>query len=301
MLRKMKQSVCLIICLIGLIGCSNNHHHYNYIKILTITKTDSVTDLNKGLKTENFLYYSPESDYAIFRFARPAEPETYHTYTGHFRKKEFADTIASLVSLLKHNKEVFVPVSLDTNGMYCGPLFYVEYSDSTGLHYNKFIIDRNDTLDNFCDFFYRLEELSWHKELVNNTTVDETGEIVKMLKGTGSYEKIVKPYVPLPCEKRIEPDKLYGSWRTIGDEFMDTSYKYDIYKIDKSGLLTIFKVENGKTTQEVVVKIKSVKGNLIETEYKQKITILEIINLTDNCFEFRFEQKKRNLRLDRLR
>lgn len=285
----------------GLLGCSDKPNHYNYVKILTITKADSVTDINKGLKTENYLYYYPEKNYAVFRFVQPTQPDIFHTYTGHFQKKQYADTISALVSLLKRHKEGFIPNSLDTNGMYCGPFFYVEYSDSTGIHHNRFIIDANDTLNNFDHFFYDLEKLPWKKVLVNNNFVDETGEIVNMLKAAGSYERIVKPYIPLPCKKGIELDKIYGSWRTIGDEYLDTSYKYDVYKIDTTGTLTFYTLDDGKVTQEVIVKIKSIKDNIIETVYNRKIDTLEIINLTDNCFEFRFKSIKDNVRLDRLR
>lgn len=296
----MKYCIYVFILLLGLTNCKKKPRDYNYIKVLTITKTDSITDVNKGLKTENFLYYDPENDYAIVRLFHSANPDVYHTYKGHFKNKKYADSVAVLVSFLRKRNEVHISPIPDSNAWYHGPYLYVEYSDSTGLHYKHFIGDAYDTLDYFCFFFYNLEKLPWKKELVDNSYVNETEEVVKMLKAIGSYDRIVKPYIPLPCKKGIEIDKLYGRWRTIGHDRMDTGYKYDVYKIDPSGIISVQSFNYNEKSHEDVSVIKSIKNNEIILEYKNKLFTLEILNLCENCFEFRQKPYKQSIVLNRM-
>jgi hypothetical protein len=297
----MKQSLSVIILTLALLGCTNNSEKYNYIKILSISKADTITDLNKGLKLYNFLYYNPNTDSAIFRFVQSVDPDIFNTYTGQFEKKEYADTLAMLVSLLKHHKNGYLPYSIDSNSTYCGPELYVEYSDSKGKHYNVFILDDNDALSILSDFFHRLEELPWEKVKISNESVDETNIVVNFLKGLGTYDSIVKPYVALPCKTGVELDKLNGSWRTIGDKYNDATFNYWINKIDSAGTWTINRVTEGKTTQNYIGKIKSIKNNEIKVESENGLATLEILNLTENCFEYRHKQSKQIWRLDRIK
>jgi hypothetical protein len=299
--QNIKQTVNIIILILGLLSCSNNSGGYDYIKILSISKADTVTELNKGLKLYNYLYYKPESDSAVLRFVQSVDPEFFNTYSGFLRKKEYADTLALLISLLKHHKDGFVPYSVDSTSTYCGPELYVEYSDSKGKHYNAFILDGNDTLSILSDFFHRLENLPWKKVKINNKRIDETEEVVNVLKGIGSYESIVKPYVPLPCKKGIELNKLYGSWRTIGDKYNDATFNYWINEINNTGNWIIDEVYNGKTERKYRGKIKSIKNHEIQVNSEHGLITLEILNLTDNCFEYRLKKSKQVWRLDRIK
>ncbi len=301
MLNKIKQTFVVIIFVSGLLGCSNNSGEYEYIKILSICKTDTVTNLNKGLKLYNYLYYNPGNDSAAFRFVQSTDPEIFNTYSGFFRKKEYADTLALLISLLKHHKNGFLPQMIEGDASYDGPHLYVEYSDSKGKHYNGFIIDDNDTLSILSHFFHRLEKLPWEKVKINNKKIDETIEVVNVLKGIGRYDSIVKPYVQLPCRTGIELDKLYGSWRTIGDKNNDATFNYLITKIDSTGTWIVDGVNNGKTDRKYTGKIKSIKNYKIQVESEYGLTTLEILNLTDNCFEYRHKDSKHAWRLDRMK
>jgi len=297
----MKQPLSSIIFAFILLGCSNNSSEYNYLKILSIAKTDSITELNKGLTLYNYLYYKPENDSAIFRFVQSTDPEIYNTYKGSFRKKEYADTLAMLISLLKHHKNGVLPISIDTGAVYCGPELLVEYLDSKGLHYHSFTLGENDTLSFLSDFFHGLENLPWEKEIINNKQVDETNEVVNVLKGLGIYDSIVMPYIPLPCKTGIDIDKLNGSWRTIGDKYNDATFNYWINRIDSSGNWIIDRVIEGKTTRQYIGKVKSIKDYKIKIESESKLTTLEILNLTDNCFEYRHTESKHVWRLDRMK
>ena len=296
----MKRSIFGIILLLGITGCSDNSSKYNYIKILSIAKADTVTELNKGLKVYNFLYYNPYKDSVVFRFVQSIDPDTFNTYQGYFRNTKYADTIALLISLLRHHDKGFLNYKIDSTSMYSGPELYVEYSDSKGLHYNSFIIN-NDTLSGLSDFFHRLESLPWEKVLTNNKIIDETGEVVKMLKGLGTYDGLVKPYVPPPCETGIKLDKLYGAWRTIGDKYNDATFDFLTNKIDSAGNWIIDKVSDHRTTREYAGKIKSIKNYEIEVESEHGLTTLEILNLTDNCFEYRLKKSQQVWRLDRMK
>jgi hypothetical protein len=289
-----------MVLVFGLLGCSNNSNTYNYIKILSIAKADTVTDLNKGLKLYNYLYYNPEKDSVFFRFVQSVDPDTFNTYQGSFRNKEYADTIALLIELLRQHDDGYLPYKGNMDAGYSGPHLYVEYFDSKGVHYNAFAVD-NDTLSNFSKFFHRLENLPWEKVLINNQKVDETEEVVKILKGLGTYDSMVKPYVPLQCAPGIELDKLYGTWRTIGDKYNDATFKYWVYKIDSSGEWVINRIDSSKTSQYYNGKIKSIKNQIIKIESERALTILEVLNLTDNCFEFRHKASKQIWRLDRMK
>jgi hypothetical protein len=297
----MKQAFNVIILVLGLLGCSNNSGEYDYIKILSISKADTVTEINKGLKLYNYLYYNPETDSAVLRFVQSVDPDIFNTYGGFLRKKEYADTLALLVTLLQHHKNGFLPYSIDSNATYSGPELYVEYFDSKGKHYNAFILDDNDTLSLLSNFFHHLENLPWEKVKINNKNIDETDEVVNVLKGIGTYDSMVKPYVPLPCKTGIELDKLYGSWRTIGDKYNDATFNYWINKIESTGTWKIDRVTNGKTNQEYVGKIKSIKNYQIQVESEHGLATLEILNLTDSCFEYRNKKSKQVWRLNRMK
>lgn len=295
----MKKSIFVIILLLGIMGCSNNSRKYSYIKIFSIAKADTVTELNKGLKVYNFLYYNPDNDSVVFKFVQSIDPDTFNTYQGHFRNRKYADTIALLVSLLRHYNKGFLQYEIDSTAMYSGPELYVEYSDSKGLHYNSFIIN-NDTLSNLSNFFHRLESLPWEKVLTNNKIIDETGEVVKMLKGLGTYDGLVKPYVSAPCETGIELDKLNGSWRTIGDKY-NTTLNYLVNKIDSAGNWLVDEVNENRIVRKYTGKIKSIKNYKIQVESEHGLTTMEILNLTDNCFEFRYKGSQQVWRLDRMK
>ena len=109
-------------------------------------------------------------------------------------------------------------------------------------------------------------------------------------------------YVPLPCAKGIELEKLYGTWRSIGDKYNDATFKYWINKIDTAGNWIIDKVDGAKTTRKYSGKIKSInKDYTIKVESEHGVATLEILNLTANCFEYRHKESKQTWRLDRMK
>ena len=119
-----------------------------------------------------------------------------------------------------------------------------------------------------------------------------------------AYDTIVKPYVPLPCAKGIELEKLYGTWRSIGDEYNDDTFKYWINKIDTAGNWILDKVDTSKIIHKYSGKIKSInkKNHTIDVKSNDGITTLEIMNLTENCFEYRLKANKNKVwRLGRMK
>jgi len=300
--NKIKQTFGIIILAAGLLGCSSNSGKYEYVKILSICKADTVTDLNKGLKLFNYLYYNPANDSAALRFVQSVDPVGFNTYSGFFRKKEYADTLALLISVLKQHKNGFLAYAIDSDASYDGPVLYVEYADSKGKHYNGFALIVNDILSILSHFFHRLAKLPWEKVKIDSKNIDETNEVVNVLKGIGRYDSIVTPYIQLPCKTGIELDKLYGSWRTIGDKNNDATLKYVINKIDRTGTWIMDRVDNGKTDRIYIGKIKSIKNHKIQVESVHGVATLEILNLTANCFEYRLNKNNRNVwRLDRMK
>jgi hypothetical protein len=127
-----------------------------------------------------------------------------------------------------------------------------------------------------------------------------------VVKGVDTLPKdsVVGHYIPLPCATGIDLEKLYGSWRTIGDEYNDATFKYWINTIDTSGNWIIDKVDSGKIAHRYSGKIKSMnkKDHTIDVESKDGITILEIMNLTETCFEYRLKANKDKIwRMDRMK
>lgn len=298
----MKTLITIISLILFVSACSTKAKKYNYIKIISVEKADSINDYNKGLAVGTYFYYNPQSDSTLLRSLRDRDSFTIITYTGRLGNQKYVDTLDMLLTLLlrevkepKAKRHCFQPTD------YCNPYYYVEYNDSKGSHFIPFPTRESDTLYNFMRFLYRLPVSSWGKTLIENNTIDQTEELVKMFKGLGIYDSIVKIYSPLPCIKGINMKKLYGSWRTIGDEHNDHTLKYTINQIDSTGNWTMYRIDRKERELRYSAKIVSIKGHIIKLKGDAGPASLQILNLTDNCLEYRVGKTNNTWRFDRMK
>jgi hypothetical protein len=286
-----------------LLGCSTKDRVDDiiYIKMLTEGSADSITVYNKGVTLHNFLYYEPQKDSVVYRFIQKADPLQYKTYVGRFENSQYMDTILNLVSFLRDYRNGHLPPPKYDDPMYCGATFYVEFKDQKGIHYKTFITE-GDTLSQFSDFFHRLESLPWQRKVVGNNILNEDREIVDVMKGVGTYNEIETPYIPLPCEKGIKLELLYGKWKTIGGQHENANISYWTNSIDKGGSWKIERINKGISKPGYVGNIISIDNDFsIKVKSKHGIAALKILNLTENCLEYRNESNGNIWRLDRMK
>lgn len=288
----MKAYLLLILAATLRLNClhKQNKEGLSYVKIFTIYPPDTVTAYNKGLGIANYAYYNPQTDSFLYRELRDTDPtglnlNQYKTYTGILNNPVYVDTMLNLLQALSKYKNGKIPEDHPDGGTYCGPEFYVEYRDGKGEHFNLFILENNDTLDQFSAFFHRLPSLSWQKKLVSNNIVKADTEVVTAVKKLGLYEKQQTPYIPLPCEPGIDKNKIYGSWRMVNNGHWepDTYYK------------TTFKRNGTCSFEHIKAGVSTSRGTpqrfILST--KQDTLILKIgtsrcrvLKLTETCLEY---------------
>jgi hypothetical protein len=292
----MKHYLIIALLFQVLLGCSTDisNYGYDYVKVMTLRDVDSGNAYNKGQGLWNYFYYNPKNDSVILREVQlPSdEPYTFITYAGQFKEQHYADTIAMLIAFLKRYKEGDLSYEnlVHDNSNYCGSNFFAEYSIDGQPKFISFIVVGNDTLNRFDHFFYWLqEEAKWDRKIIPNSRIDETEETIHMLKGLGWYDSIIytPPYIPLPCEKGIKTELLYGKWRTSGYIYGNGKQVYTTVTIKKDGSLIIEDFRDGKIKPIYSAKIVSLNSNhTIKLVYKDTTPTLKILNLTENCLEY---------------
>lgn len=298
----MKHHIVISLLLLSFLGCSTKDRVTDliYIKVLTERSADSVTAYNKGATLHNFFYYEPHKDSVVYRFIQNVDPLQYRTYVGRFNNRKYLDTISTLVTFLRGYRDGPLPKPTYDAPMYCGATFYVEFKDSQGVHFKTFITD-NDTLNQFSDFFHQFESLPWPRKVIDNKILNEDQEIVEVMKGVGTYYEIDDPYIPLPCERGIQMELLNGTWRAISGKYDNVNSAYWKNTVDKAGNWKIEKISNGISKLVYTGKIISIDKNYVaKVKSKHGVATFKILNLSQNCFEYRHESSGDIWRLDRI-
>jgi hypothetical protein len=106
----------------------------------------------------------------------------------------------------------------------------------------------------------------------------------------------------LPCGKGIELKHLHGRRRSIGDEYNDARFKYWIIQIDAAGNWVMERVDCNTTARKYSGSIKALDKTdfTVELISEHGPVTLEIMNLTENCFQFRHKASKQIWRLNRM-
>lgn len=292
-----------IVYVILLWGCSSDRNEVDFttIKVFTTYSADTVTAYNKDMGVADYLFYDSKTDSLIYRDLTDIDPNQYKTYVGRFNNKRYTDTLLNLVRALRKYNNGIIPVEIDTTATYCGPEYYVEYQDDKGEHHNLFILDGNDTLEQFSGFFSRLKRLPWKKTQVRNSIIKSDSEVVTAMRKVGLYEKQETPYVPLPCDSVIDKTKIYGAWRTVGNRYNRSIHSYSKVTFKQDGFYLFEEIKEGRSTGVKSGRfLLNAKDNTFiikaSKEYKYKV-----LKLTETCFEYFKEGDSEDvMRFDRL-
>jgi len=250
----------------------------------------------------NFAYYNFQTDSLIYQELIDIEPVKHKTYAGLLNNQAYVDSLQALVNVLSQIKNGVLPDKFaDSGGTYCGPEYYVEFTDEGGEHYYLFILDGNDTVDAFNRFFYRLPELSWKKESVSNHYVNQDKEIVAAMKKVGVYEQVESPYIPQPCSAGNTASHLFGTWREINFTAKNKVRDYYRVTLTKEGKWVRETLYDGKAEYRKEGKFvlsKDRKG--ITWEIEGHVYRYTILKLSDYCMEMKNDEDNSMIRYDRL-
>ncbi|RXK62358.1 hypothetical protein ESA94_04930 [Lacibacter luteus] len=284
-----KRGFIFFFLLIG-VSCSqkNKNSGIEYIKALTIYRTDSVNAYNKGLGVYWFLSHDFNTDSSISRFPISIEPVLFKTHVGKLNKA-YLDTLINTIKYLKKFPEGVIP-TFDSTSHYCGPEFHMEFKDAEGTHFYSFIVEGSSPITEFSDFFFRMKDLNWAKKDVNNNIVNSDKETVNAAIKAGFYEEIYPHYVTALCGEGINFSKLHGEWRIAGQGKKDTYYK-NVFT--KGGEYFYERIERDSLTNKFNATYKvDTQQNLIILNKNGSIKKLRILKLTDECFEFEYVKEK---------
>lgn len=292
-----------------LLGCSTKQSgkDIEYIKILTEGLSDTITSYNKGLGLSSYLYYEPKNDSVVLRSIEAVEPHRYKTHVGKFSNEHYLDTLLRLLKKLRQHPDGFLPDTTPIGSVnYCGPAFYVVYKDSKGIHnYGFTLVDGNDTLDQFYNFYSNLLDLQWENKIVDNFIINADYEIVEATKKVGIYQQIEEPYIPSTCGAGIDFNKIYGRWRKVGND-LHNEKRSTYYKLimNKDGTSFNGKIEKDLQTADnssARFVLNKTDTTITFKRGKDKYTY-KISKLTDRCFDFYYTPKaeKRFVRYDRM-
>jgi hypothetical protein len=301
----MRNHLLWILLILLQLNCSTNHQKddIEYIKVITFAPADTVTSFNKGQGLFRYLYYDPRKDSVIVRIPTSINSDTiiYQTTIGEFNNSRYVDTLLSAVKTLGRENVGIIP---DRSGYedagYSGPTFYFEFKDKDGLFYYYFQLDINDTLKRFSDFYHRLNELSWKRKIVENALVNSDSETVTAFKRLGVYEKIESFYIPLSCVPGIDFSKVYGDWRSIGNEHSREQNKYLKLSLNRNGTFSYGWVPTDSSSIIISGTYKlNVKNNTITLDNSQSKLIYQVVKLSETCFEYK-NKRGDTIRMDRL-
>ena len=179
---------------------------------------------------------------------------------------------------------------------------YVHGSEVTRLYLQD---NLTESLKPFDYYLVDVEERLWSKKAIPNEEINRDSIVVNALKNLGLYDSIRAPrppYVPLACGNGVELENLYGTWRSIGDEYNDARFNYWTFEIDTAGNWIMERVDCNTTKRRYTGKIKTInkKKFTIELESEHGPSTMEILNLTNSCFQFRHKASKQLWRLNRM-
>lgn len=286
----MKNRALIFLFLIIGVSCSrkNKNSEIEYVKALTIYRTDSVNEYNKGLGVYWFLSHDFNTDSSISRFPISFEPLIFKTHVGKLNKA-YLDTLVNTIKYLKKFPEGVIP-TFDSTSNYCGPEFHMEFKDAEGTHFYSFIVEGRSPITEFSGFFFRMKELNWEKKEVTNNIINSDKEAVNVATKAGFYEETYPHYVTALCGEGINLNKLQGSWRIAGHLKAAT---YNREEFTKDGKYVYERIANDSTIYKfnAIYKVDT-QQNLIILNKNGSIKKLRILKLTDDCLEFEYLKEK---------
>lgn len=274
----------LFIPLFIFISCSPHKKSFVYFKALTLSYADSATALNKGVTSDSYILYAPESDSLIYKKRTYSSFSQYETYAGILDNAHMLDTIRNVMKSLEKYKNGVLEDTTNKGDMSSWPVLYIEYKDDSGVHYYKVLDNINDTIGGFSWWLYRLDQLKWEKQIVNNNFVNSEAEAIQALKQLGEYDNLETPYISPTCSNEINFDHLVGKWRSA-----NSSMKvYDVLSILKTGNYSIHRVGGKHHSKPFFEKfIANKQDNRLTLISDGRPMEYHIILLSKNCFEYK--------------
>ncbi|MGB4772827.1 MAG: hypothetical protein WBP58_15285 [Chitinophagaceae bacterium] len=288
----------ILMCFAGLSCKKSSTAEFEYVKVMTVFQTSQITQFNKGYKLDDYFLFDALAGEAKFRVSKlnyssstgyyPADPDTIFYYQGEFQTARYLDTLNMLVSVLKRDKNGPITTPEYPEGaLFCGRTYFTEFKDKSGTHFHIISAHNNDTLKMFEKFFLRLRERgNWSPNAVANDFINDSVEMVQILKGSGYYQELPLLYFPPKCDSSVDFGLLYGKWRTEGDRYTG---RYWLQTIDSSGNWIFDRIYEDSISRKYIGKIKSVqiKDKVVRVRVKGKFIDVEMLVLSKTCMKFR--------------
>lgn len=297
MLLNLRLTQSILVCCIALFigSCKQPAVEPHYMQLLYFGTADSITAYNKGVGLYGTLRMDLTNDSVVYQTILDLTGSRLHTYAWKVNQLIENDTVADAIKVIKELPDHIRYDNLIPDGVgYCWPKVYLEYVQGgrtkrlflNGVHGQK--------LGALYHYYMELDERLPNLEKAPRRAINKDSIVVTALKNLGIYDSVGvrrNAYVPLSCDKGIEFEKLVGSWRSISDEYNAAAFEYWIHKIDSAGNWTVYRVDCNDTTLRYSRRVKTInrKKFLIELtrEDGPGPGLLEVLTLTDNCFEFR--------------
>ncbi len=280
------------ILLLLLAGCaqSNGKVDFEYIKVIY-----------SGYGNYGYAYFDPVKDSLVYQITYAENTLTHKTLKGRIANSHLLDIFINTVRTLKQFKNGSITMPLDEGDFYCGPSIYTEFKDKQGVHFYSYVLDINDTLDQFVHFYENLQNLKWKKRKVKSELVDFKREIKSANTKMLSTFKTRTFYFALSCSTGIDFTKLYGSWRFVSDSVSRTKDEHSKLTIKNNGTCIFERMLQDSILKRFVgkVSLNTADSSLVFTEngkkYRYKLT-----QLCANCLQYQTEKTGAIIRLDRL-
>ena len=185
----MRSLTVIVLFSASFLACSRSRssNRIDYIKVLKEGSSATVTDYNRGIGLDQYLFYSFDKDSVVYRSFVNEMPSISKTFVGSFGNSFYRDTLLMLVDVLENGRN---GLYVADSGMYIDPdpaTFHLEYRDRFGVHRRTFVTIDNDTLSRFAWFLVRLPSMSWPKQLSNDSLFNSEAEIIEAAKANGTY------------------------------------------------------------------------------------------------------------------
>ena len=263
-----------------------------YVKVIVMGDALKPNAYNKGIGTLFYSYFNLSTDSLFYIYPQFSETDdsspsyVNHAYQGMLNNPAFRDTLEQLIQSLEWRPSGIID-SIPEGAMYSGGEFYIEFPVKDKVKYYSVTYAVSDTLDRFFEFFLRLRHSPWDKVTADPKGVDIDREVVTALKRYGAYEELEVPYLFPECDSGINFSKLFGRWRTVGNNYHSTQKdRFMLYTLNPDRTFTIQKYRDGEF-EDVVKGTYSVDVaamKIFYTSSKGHKMTQTIAQLTDSCF-----------------
>ena len=308
----MRLVVFYFIVFIIIAGCNteSGNKEGTYIKIITLHKADSLTAFNKGIGLMQYFQFFPATDSLLFRDVEYPDFDTlggrlrfkYQTFIGKITDPHYKDTLTNLLLLLQKRAIGDINIASIKDVMYCGPDYSIEIKDDNGERLYHFILDGNDTLENFSTFFEHFGERNWNQKKIENTFLNGDSIAVALLKKTGEYDSLPAPFLGKECPIEIDFSAIIGKWRSINTIHNVDSNYYFLLTMESNQICYFEQFKKGALSHsfipgKFVINQSDTSFEVHVNGDKRKYLITK---LTSDCFEYKDPHRNQVLKYSKV-